>query len=238
MIPNEYLAFLITIVIAVGWLRLIDFLAGKGVFPAVISRKIIHIGTGPIFVLCWMLFPDKTISRYLAAIIPFLITMQFLLVGLGIIKDEEAVRAMSRSGDRREILKGPLIYGLVFVVMTILFWRDNAIGLITLMILCGGDGMADIIGSRFGKHKIPWALSKSWQGSAAMFVGSLFLIYLVMFSFQGMGFTQMNVQYTLLPISGIVFIATIVETLPYGDWDNFFVPLASVIFSYLFLIIK
>lgn len=238
MIPNEYLAFLITILIAVGWLRLIDFLAGKGVFPAAISRKIIHIGTGPIFVLCWMLFPDKTISRYLAAIIPFLITMQFLLVGLGIIKDEEAVRAMSRSGDRREILKGPLIYGLVFVVMTILFWRENAIGLITLMILCGGDGMADIIGSRFGKNKIPWALSKSWQGSAAMFAGSLILIYVVMFSFQRMGFAQMSVQHTLLPISGIVFIATLVETIPYGDWDNFFVPLASVIFSYLLLILK
>ncbi len=234
MIQNEYLAFLITIVIAVGWLRLIDFLAAKGVFPSNISRKIIHIGTGPIFVLCWILFPEKSISRYLAAIIPLLITMQFLLVGLGILKDEEAVRAMSRSGDRKEILKGPLIYGIVFVVMTILFWRQNTIGLITLMVLCGGDGMADIIGTRFGKNKLPWAPTKSWQGSAAMFAGSIVLIYLVMFSFQLMGYAQMNIQYTLLPISGVVFIATIVETIPYGDWDNFFVPLASVIFSYLF----
>lgn len=233
MIQNVYLAFIITIVIAVSWLRLIDYLAAKGYFTSSFSRKIIHIGTGPIFVLCWILFPDEQISRYLAALIPLLITMQFLLVGLGVLNDEEAVRAMSRSGDRKEILKGPLIYGIVFVIMTILFWRDSAIGIITLMILCGGDGLADIVGTKFGKDKIPWANKKSWQGSIAMFLGALTLIYLVLWAFQGMGYSYLNTKFTLLPISGIVLIATIVETIPYGDWDNIFVPLASVLFSYL-----
>jgi len=233
VIQNEYLAFFITIIIAVGWLRLIDFLAARGMFPAVISRKIIHIGTGPIFVLCWILFPDTSASRYLAAIIPLLITLQFLLVGLGVLKDEEAVRAMSRSGDRREILKGPLIYGIVFVFMTILFWRDSVIGMVTLMILCGGDGMADIIGTKFGKDKIPWANGKSWQGSIGMLLGSLFFIFVVLVVFQHFGYAQIHLEKSLLPIVGVVLIATIVESIPYGDWDNLFVPLASVLFSYL-----
>lgn len=235
MIENVYLAFFITIVIAVGWLRIIDFLAAKGVFPAVISRKIIHIGTGPIFVLCWILFPEVPLSRYLAAIIPLLITMQFLLVGLGVIKDEEAVRAMSRSGDRREILKGPLIYGLVFVAMTLVYWRDSIVGLVTLMVLCGGDGMADIIGSRYGENKIPWAKRKSWQGSLAMFVGALLFVLAVSMVFSKNGFPQMNLTGKLMPISALVLIATLVETIPSGDLDNLFVPLAAVIGSYLFL---
>jgi hypothetical protein len=36
----------------------------------------------------------------------------------GMVKDEAAVKAMSRTGDPREILRGPLFYGIVFVAMT------------------------------------------------------------------------------------------------------------------------
>ena len=235
MIQNEYIAFFVTALIAVAWLRLIDTLANRGVFPSNISRKVIHIGTGPIFVLCWLLFPDKIASRYLAAIIPLLITMQFLLVGLGILKDEKAVKAMSRSGDRREILKGPLIYGLVFVIMTIVFWRDNMVGMLTLMILCGGDGMADLIGSQFGAHKLPWAKNKSWQGSIAMFLGAFLLISLVIGVFFVSGYTAMDFQHKILPILGIILIATLVESMPSGDFDNFFVPLISVFLAMIWL---
>lgn len=235
MIANEYLAFIITSVIAVSWLRLVDFLANKDVFPSNVSRKIIHIGTGPIFVLCWILFPEKDISRYLAAIIPLLITIQFLLVGLGIVKDDKAVKAMSRSGDRREILKGPLIYGVVFVIMTILFWRENMVGMITLMILCGGDGMADIIGSQYGKHKLPWAKNKSWQGSIAMFFGAFILILIVVTAFSLAGYPAIHINGNTFQILTIILIATAVESIPTGDLDNLFVPLVSVLFGFLWL---
>jgi len=235
LINNEYLAFLITITIAVSWLRIIDFLAAKGVFPSEISRKIIHIGTGPIFVLCWILFPDKTISRYLAAVIPLLITGQFFMVGMGYLKDEEAVKAMSRSGDRREILKGPLIYGVVFIVMTILFWRESPLGIIALLILCGGDGMADLIGSKIGKDKLPWSQKKSWQGSLAMFVGASVLIAIVFLIFSLNGLSFQHIETKWLALLGIVFVATIIETLPTGDLDNLFVPLVSVFSAYLLL---
>jgi phytol kinase len=235
VIANEYLAFLITIVIAVSWLRIIDFLAARGLFPSEISRKIIHIGTGPIFVLCWILFPDKPISRYLAAIIPLLITAQFFMVGMGFMKDEKAVKAMSRSGDRKEILRGPLIYGIVFIVMTILYWQDSPIGIIALLILCGGDGMADLVGSRFGKNKLPWSKNKSWQGSIGMFFGATILIaiVLIVFSLNGITFHQINTKWFSILI--IIFITTIVESLPTGDLDNLFVPLTAIVLSYLLI---
>jgi phytol kinase len=38
-----------------------------------------------------------------------------------VIKDSSAVDAMSRTGDRREILRGPLYYGVAFVVLTLVF---------------------------------------------------------------------------------------------------------------------
>jgi phytol kinase len=78
--------------------------------------------------------------------VPFAITVQFALIGLGVMKDEASVKAMSRSGDRREILRGPLFYGIVFVVMTLVFWKSSPVGMLALMLMCGGDGMADILG--------------------------------------------------------------------------------------------
>ena len=101
MLSNDYIALIITFIAAVAWFRLNDFAAHRGWISSQLSRKIIHIGTGPLFVLCWLLFNDAPSARYLAALVPGLITIQFLLVGLGIIKDEAAVKALSRAGDRR-----------------------------------------------------------------------------------------------------------------------------------------
>jgi phytol kinase len=125
MLNNNFLATLATFAVALVWLRLNDFIAHRGWVDSHLSRKIIHMGTGPLFVLCWPLFTAAPISRYLAALVPFAITMQFVLVGLGVMRDEAAVKAMSRTGDRREILKGPLFYGIVFVLLTLLYWQDS-----------------------------------------------------------------------------------------------------------------
>ena len=114
MIVQDIIALIITFALALIWLRINDFAAHRGWISGSLSRKIIHIGTGPIFVLCWLLFPPDPIARYLAALVPLAITIQFVLVGTGVIRDPAAVEAMSRSGERQEILRGPLYYGIVF----------------------------------------------------------------------------------------------------------------------------
>src|SRR5512134_2323376 len=172
---NPYLATLFTFTIAVFFLRLMDFLAQRGLVESGLSRKLIHIGTGPIFVLCWLMYPDVSISRWLAALVPLVITAQFALVGTGIIKDEAAVKAMSRTGDRREILRGPLFYGLVFVAVTLIYWKDSLIGIPALMMMCGGDGIADIVGRNITSPKLPWSPEKSFAGSISVFVGGWLL---------------------------------------------------------------
>jgi len=155
MLNNIWIAFGVTFAAALIWLRVNDFLAHRGFISGPLSRKLIHMGTGPIFVLCWLLFPDTLTSRFLAALIPLAITAQFALVGLGVVKDQAAVDAMSRTGQREEILRGPLFYGIVFVVLTLVYWRDSLIGIVALMLLCGGDGLADIVGKRIKSAAIP-----------------------------------------------------------------------------------
>jgi L-ascorbate metabolism protein UlaG (beta-lactamase superfamily)/dolichol kinase len=229
MLSNNYLAMTLTFIIALAWLRLCDFLAHRGWISSRLSRKIIHIGTGPIFVSCWLLFNDATNARWLAALVPFGITIQFILVGLGILKDEAAVQAMSRSGDRREILRGPLFYGIVFVMLTLLFWKNSPVGMVALMLMCGGDGVADIVGRRYGKTKLPWNRDKSLQGSLAVFLGGLFLAALILLIFTSANiFSEPFVSF----IPGLLLIALVgvaVESLPIKDIDNLTVTLAAVL---------
>ncbi len=226
---NSIVAFLITAVICVIWLRGVDMFAHKGLISARVSRKIIHIGTGPIFILCWLLFKDSVSSRYLAAIIPLLITLQFAMVGMGIMQDKASVDAMSRSGDRREILKGPLFYGIVFVALTILFWKDSPIGMIALLMMCGGDGMADLVGGKFGKVKIPWSRNKSLAGSIAVFLFGVVFSLVVLGIFSVADRTALPFSEIVVPVLVIGLLVTLVESLPVKDIDNITVPLTAVL---------
>ncbi len=228
---NPFLAVIITFAVALGWLRLMDFIAHRGWIESHLSRKLIHIGTGPLFVLCWLLFPDVWYARWLAAVVPFLITLQFLFIGLGLIKDEASVKAMSRTGDRREILYGPLFYGIVFVVMTLIYWKDTPTGMVALMLMCGGDGLADIMGRGIKSPRLPWSKGKSVAGSAGMFIGGWVLAAFITGMFVLAAVFAGPFSRFLLPITIIALVGTAVESLPFKDVDNITVTLAAVVFG-------
>lgn len=229
---NLLLAVIVTFVVALGFLRLMDFFAQRGWIESRLSRKLIHIGTGPIFVLCWLLFPDEPAARWLAALVPLMIVIQFALVGLGVIQDDAAVQAMSRHGDRREILRGPLYYGIAFIALTILFWKDSPIGMTALMLMCGGDGLADIVGRRIASPKLAWSRDKSLAGSVSVFAGGWILSAFILFVYVSMGIFAKPFGNYLLPITLVALAGTIVESLPFKDVDNLTVTLAAVLVGY------
>ena len=235
MITNNFIALVITFGLALTWLRLNNFAAQKGWISSDLSRKIIHIGTGPIFVTCWLLFNDQPVARYLATLVPLAITFQFVLVGFGFIRDPAAVQSMSRSGDRREILHGPLYYGIVFVVLTILYWRNSPIGIVALMLVCGGDGLADIFGRRMGKTKLPWNRKKTWVGSISMFLGGWLFSTLLLAIFFAFGMLPGNLFTNYLPVVTLIeFAASIVESLPLQDIDNLTIAITAVLLGHAF----
>ncbi len=229
---NPFLATLLTFVAAMGWLRLMDLFAQLGWIESRMSRKIIHIGTGPIFVLCWLLFPDVWYARWLAALVPFGITVQFALIGLGIMKDEASVKAMSRSGDPKEILRGPLYYGIMFVALTLVFWKDSPVGMTALMMMCGGDGVADIIGRRFNSPKLYHSPQKSIAGSLGVFFGGWLMTMFVLVLYGLLGVFARPVSSYLLPVTLIALAATLIESLPHKDIDNITVTLAAAGMGY------
>lgn len=231
---NNILATILTFAIALAFLRLMDFFASRGWIEPRLSRKMIHIGTGPIFVLCWLMFDESATARWLAALVPLAITAQFALVGLGWVKDEAAVQAMSRSGDRREILRGPLFYGIVFVIFTLLYWKESPIGIIALMMLCGGDGLADVVGRRIRSARLPWNRAKSVAGSLSVFFGGWLLALFVVWIYTTQGVFAAPFSRYLLPITAIALAGTIVESLPFRDIDNLTLPLAALLTGMLF----
>ena len=197
------------------------------------SRKIIHIGMGPIFVLSWLMYMDVSISRWLAALVPLVITLQFALVGLGLVKDEAAVKAMSRTGDKREILRGPLLYGIVFVVVALLYWRDSLIGIPALMIMCGG-GIAGIVGRRVNSPRLPWSLEKSIAGTLSVFIGGWLLTLFIFAVYVWMGAFSPPINRFLVPLTWVAALgAALVESLPFKDVDNITITVASALIGYL-----
>ncbi|BDA48202.1 probable phytol kinase, chloroplastic [Coccomyxa sp. Obi] len=228
-----------TVIAAAGAIALVKIfraLSSRGIVDQKLSRKLVHILAGPGFALCWPLFSAEPNARYFAAIVPFLNLLRVVALGTGIIDDPKTVNAMSREGDRAELLRGPLYYVLVLLGATLVYWRESPVGVAVFSLMCGGDGLADIVGRRLGKtHKLPWNPSKSWAGSGAMFLGGSAMALAFTALFCAMGYFECDMAVMATGIAAIAFIATLIESLPINQKldDNISVPGVVALLGFL-----
>lgn len=47
---------------------------------------------------------------------------------------------------------GPLLYGIVHVLATVIFWTASPSGVAALAVLCFGDGAAELVGRSWGRQ--------------------------------------------------------------------------------------
>jgi dolichol kinase len=99
--------------------------------------------------------------------------------------------------------------------------------------MCGGDGLADIFGRKWGKVKVPWNSGKSLSGSLGMLLGGWVLSVLILGIFSAARVFSLPIQSYLLPITLIAVVGTLVESLPLKDIDNITVTLSAVIIGHL-----
>ncbi len=71
------------------------------------------------------------------------------------------LQTQQRHGRREELLRGPMYYGIIHTAMTLMYWRSSPAGMTALAVLCGGDGLADIVGRRWGRLLGPLPHNKS-----------------------------------------------------------------------------
>jgi phytol kinase len=121
----------------------------------------------------------------------------------------------------------------MFVVITLLYWKDSPIGIPALMMMCGGDGIADMVGRRVRSPRLPWSPDKSLAGTLSVFAGGWILTVLVFAIYVGIGVFGGPVTKYLLPITWIALGAMLVESLPFKDVDNITLTIASALIGHL-----
>ena len=90
-----------------------------------------------------------------------------------------------------------------------------------------GDGLAALVGKRYGKHKIKWKMAdgkKSVEGSFAMFLCSLVSVYVVLLVRGGIGVPMCLVIALLVSI-----VSTIAELCAKDGWDTVICPVSAML---------
>ena len=161
---QNVVAFIVSTAIMVVWVELVKLFAKNGLMQTWHRRKVLHILTGPIFIITWHLFTNDEEGSQYAAAVPGVMTLKFFLVGIGALDDQDTVNSAARNGNRSELLRGPLFYGIIFVLSTLWFWKQQR-GVISLFVLCFGDGFAELFGRTFGHfRRLFWSPGKSVPG--------------------------------------------------------------------------
>uniref|UniRef100_A0A0D9V7F4 Uncharacterized protein n=1 Tax=Leersia perrieri TaxID=77586 RepID=A0A0D9V7F4_9ORYZ len=212
-LAHDLVSAAVTAGVALALLRFFEELAKRGVFE--------QDGTNA-------LYSSGSYAPFLAAVAPGINIIRMLLLGLGVMKNEAMVKSMSRYGDYRELLKGPLYYATTITFATSVFWRTSPIAIALICNLCAGDGLADIVGRRLGKEKLPYNPNKSYAGSIAMALAGFLASIGYMHYFQTFGFIEesWSLAFGFLVVS---VTAALVESHPISSHldDNLTVPLTS-----------
>lgn len=205
----------LTFIYVFGLLAILNFCVTKFKLPQDISRKITHIGAGSLIGFL-PLYNDLHWSKYLNVTIFVVWIILLIQKGLFASDDDEAVKTMTRNGDKSELLKGPLYFVIVATICGTLFYKTFP-GIMAIATLGWGDGIAPIIGSRYGKLKYEVLSSKSVEGSLSMFVAafaaSTFFVWLIIPN-------ELNPLRILL----LSAIATLVEACSPKEIDNLLIP--------------
>ena len=181
-----------------------------------LTRKVVHIGSGNVILIAWWLNISSWVI-IMAAVIAAIIA---------IISYFYPILPSINSVGRKSL--GTLFYAISIGFLTGMFWDSypqyTAIG---ILVMAWGDGMAAIIGQRWGVHQYQaLAMTKSWEGSLAMTATSYLVTSLILL------FSLGNHWQTWLISAIAALVATGLEAFSKWGIDNLTVPLATAIVCY------
>ncbi|MBA0817289.1 hypothetical protein Gohar_001868 [Gossypium harknessii] len=217
---SDTCAAVISGAIALSVLRLWQETAKRGLFNQILLDEIVNTNH----------YSSGYRGAILAAITPGVNIIRMILIGSGLWKDEATVKAMSRYGDYRELLKGPVYYATTITFACAFYWRTSPIAIAAICNLCAGDGFADIVGRQFGGQKLPYNKNKSIAGSVAMAIAGFLTSvgYMYYFSYFGYIKESTEIVFGFLIVS---LASALVESLPVSTEldDNLTVTLTSIL---------
>ena len=220
---NVFVAFL-TFVYVFSVPPLMDYLVTKHNLSRDISRKITHICAGSVIIFL-PLFHDGYWSQYLNVSVYVVWALLFLQKGFFAADDDQAIKTMTRTGDKRELLRGTFYFVIVGIICGTVYYKQLP-GVLAMAVLGWGDGLAPIVGMKLGKMKYKVLSEKTFEGSLAFFAGSVLA---------GMFFVWLIIPeaFDLSTILIIALAATIVEGLSPKEVDNILIPLVVIALVFL-----
>ncbi len=180
-------------------------------------RKVVHIGTGNVLLIAWWLH----IPTWLCTIAG----VTFSAIALA----SHHTNILPMLNDVGRKTYGVFYYALSITILVALLWDSlPEYAVIGVMVMSWGDGMAALIGKRFGKHTFVYMGNKrSFEGSFAMFATSFTVILCIFGLTHGIFASDLAIA---LPVAAI---AAILEAFSPGGTDNLSVPLSSAALSYV-----
>jgi len=198
------------------------------------TRKVIHIFVGFCsFVTFWFSPGFAWLSAIIGCCFTFLVYLSRPAGPLHAMFD-----AMARDGDvNAKELKGPLYYAILLTILTSIFAIIPALlplywipaSCLAMMFL--GDGVAPIVGKRWGRHHYGKYI-RSVEGSVTVFVlgflGGLFTVLLGSFTSTTQSIPA-NLAMVILLLVIVSGINTCVEAITPGGLDNITCPAISTV---------
>lgn len=181
-----------------------------------IIRKVVHIGTGNVILLAWWLHIPAWVG----------ITASILASAVTLLSYKLPILPGINSVGRQSL--GTFFYAVSIGLLIAWFWpiQQPQYAVLGILVMTWGDGLAALIGQRFGRHSYTiWGMKKSWEGSLTMALVSYIVSSLILLGVQG------NVWQTWLVPVAIALVATGLEAFSKFGIDNLTVPLGSAALS-------
>ena len=176
------------------------------------SRKVVHIGAGPVVLIAWALGIDRWIALPTAALATLLAAVNHrrrLLPGL-----EDVDRASY----------GTVAYGASITLLLLVWWPQEPLVVASgVLVMAFGDGLAGLLGPQLTSPS--WRIldqRRSLAGTATMALTSL-AVLLALAALAAAGGQPVP---TPTAVVGIALAATLLEQVAIGGLDNLSVPLA------------
>jgi phytol kinase len=183
-----------------------------------VSRKIVHIGVGNVILLAWWLDIPTWIGVTTA-----------VLSGVATLLSYWYPLLLSVSGVGRKSW-GTFFYSVSIGLLMAYFWprglQSHAV--LGVLVMTWGDGLAALIGQRFGKHGYEvLGMTKSWEGTATMAIASAIVCSTILIPTYGLSW-PIGIISMLVAI-----VATGLEAFSKFGIDNLTVPLGSAFMSFV-----
>jgi dolichol kinase len=226
-VQNTILSLIVT-GITFTVLFLLNYLNKKNSITNEVSRKVVHIGAGTLYLAIYFYNDHGYFSKYLN-IFPNLFWTCILIW-----KSQHyspvhqqydlVVGTITRNHRASELLRGPLFFNFVMIICGTVLYK-TILGSMIMGILTWGDGLAAVIGVR-SQRKI--YRTKTLDGLLTIFLAGIIasIIYISLL----VDFQLVNV----FQICVISFITAVIETLTPSDFDNLTIPL-SITILYCFI---